>query len=125
VLARRLLLFASLLLLASALGSALRPREDTGRRDRSALNPAPLPADRVTAVLPSDDPVLASVGDIVELTVRSEQADRAEVFDLAVDAPTDARTPATLLVIADRAGRFPVTLRYSGEQVGTLDVRAP
>jgi hypothetical protein len=79
----------------------------------------------VTAVLPSDDPVLASVGDIVELTVRSEQADRAEVFDLAVDAPTDARTPATLLVIADRAGRFPVTLRYSGEQVGTLDVRAP
>ena len=125
MLARRLLLFASLLLLASALGSALGPREDAGRRDQSSLAPAPLPSNRVTASLPSDDPVLADVGDIVELTVRSEQADRAEVDDLGIDAPTDARTPATLLVVADRAGRFPVTLRYSGERVGTLDVRAP
>jgi len=125
VLARRLLLFASLLLLVSALSSALRPREDDGSGGRS--NPA-VPAgssERVRASLPADDPVRADVGDVVELTVRTEEAERAEIRDLGIDGPADPGLPATLLVLADRPGEFPVTLRYSGLRVGTLEVRVP
>lgn len=125
MLARRLLLFASLLLLASALSSALRPRDGGGTRDRSAPVIAAAPADRVRAALPADDPVRADVGDVVELTVRTEQAERAEVRDFGIDGPADPGLPATLLLVVDRAGTFPVTLRYSGEQVGTLEVREP
>ena len=124
MLARRLLLFASLLLLASALSSALRP-DDEPSRDSSAPAITAAPSDRVRASLPAVDPVRVRLGDVVELTVRAEQAERAEIRDLGIDGPADPGLPATLLVVADRAGRFPVTLRYSGERVGTLEVRAP
>lgn len=121
VLARRLLLFAALLLLASAVAGSLAPEEDDGPATTPA--PAAAPSDRVRASLPADEPVVAEVGDVVELTVRADVAERVEIRDLGVDAAVGPDLPATLLLVADRAGRFPVTLRYGGTRVGTLDVR--
>lgn len=122
MLARRLLLFAALMLLAIAAAGALAPQEDDAGPGTPTA-PAAAPSDRVRASLPADEPVVAEVGDVVELTVRADVAERVEIRDLGVDAAVGPGLPATLLVIPDRAGRFPVTLRYGGKRVGTLDVR--
>lgn len=125
VLARRMLLFFSIVLLAAALSSALT----ASTRDEADEAPTPLtrrtdPQDRVTATLPSSRPVKALVGDVVLLTVRAEDAERVEIRPLGVDAAVGPGLPATLLLVADRVGEFPVTLRYSGREIGTLTVRA-
>lgn len=122
--ARRVLLFCSIVLLAAALSSALTSstREDADDAPVALAPPAAAPDDRVRAKLPSEAPVVAELGDVVELDVRAETTERVEIRALGVDAAVGPGLPAKLLVITDRAGEFPVTLRYSGRKIGTLTV---
>jgi len=130
VLARRLLLFASLVLIAAAFSSALTTppvREDERTTPTTPIRGvAAIPgSERIRAELPAKDPIVVDLGAVVELDVSAEEPDRVELVDLAIDAPVAPGTPATLVVTTDRIGTFPITLRLSGEQVGTLEVRAP
>lgn len=125
VLARRLLLFCSIVLLAAALSSALTTStRDDGQESVTPPVAAPAPTARVMAALPGDDTVSARVGDVVELNVTADETERVEIRDLGVDAVVGPGLPAKLLVVADRAGEFAVTLRYSGREIGTLTVAA-
>jgi hypothetical protein len=122
--ARRALLAVAILLLAAALVSSVAPRQ----RERA---PVPVPqaepagaAERRTVEgrLPADGIVRAREGDVVELQVTSRMPDEARIVALGLEAPTEPRLPATLIFVADRAGRFAVTLRDAGTRAGTLEI---
>jgi hypothetical protein len=121
---RRVLFAAAILLALAALLSSLSPRE------RRAVAPsrtqqeaeAERPARTVSGRLPADKVVRVREGNVVELEVMSRQADEVRIDELGVSAPVQPDLPAELRFVADEAGRFPVTLRNSGERLGTLEV---
>jgi hypothetical protein len=128
MLLRRMLLFASLLLVMGAIASAISPRErkatapprtaqapGTGIPDRAAA------ARRVDANLPGR-PVRLKVGDIVTLHVAAPGPEQVSIPDLGLFEPADADLPAEFHLVADQAGRYPVMLGLAGRQVGMLEV---
>jgi hypothetical protein len=126
---RSILLFVAALLLIAALASVIAPRQRTVVGPPTTTQPpqlsAPSPAARtITGSLPADGTIDATVGDIVQLTVTADHPDEAQIFDLGLHAPVDFDLPGVLEFVADQAGRFAVTLRYSGERVGVLVVRS-
>lgn len=119
---RVLLLFAGLLALA-ALASAVAPREPIVREDpRDVAPPAAEAPGVVRGRLPADRTVRATVGDVVELVVAVEAPDEVEIDAFGLDAPADQDSPARFTFIADRAGRYPVRLRFADRRVGVLEV---
>jgi hypothetical protein len=121
---RRVLFVAAVLLALAAVLSSLSPREDRAvapsRTEQDAQ--ARRPARTVSGRLPADKVVRAREGDVVDLEVMSAQPDEARIDDLGVSGPAGPGLPADLRFVADQAGRFPVTLRDSGERVGLLVV---
>ncbi len=123
-----MLLFASLVLLSAAFASALTT---TPEKDRTTTGTASVPpstglsTERVQAELPATEPVIARIGDVVQIDVTATEADRVEILDLGIGQPVNRDTPTSIVLVADRAGTFPVTLRLAGERIGTLEVRAP
>ena len=61
-------------------------------------------------------------GDVVELQVTSRVPDEARIVALGLEGPTEPGLPATLTFVADRPGRFAVTLRDAGTRAGTLEI---
>jgi hypothetical protein len=131
--ARSLLLLTALLLLIAAVSSVLAPRELRSGRGASSLgaaaaNPAPPPGPgdtrELTFRLPGGKAELtADIGDIVHVQAAAETDDVVEIADLGISAPVSPGVPAAFDVIPDHAGRFPVTLRYSGRRIGVLEVQ--
>ena len=121
---RRVLFAAAILLALAALLSSLSPRAQRAvtpsRPQQGAV--AERPARTVSGRLPADKVVRAREGSVVELEVTNPQADEVRIDDLGVSAPVEPDLPADLRFVADEAGRFPVTLRDSGERLGTLEV---
>ncbi len=111
-----------MLLLIAALMSSAVPRE----RRETATAPLPAkisrPAPEVTGELPADRIVRARLGDVVRLEISSEQPDVAELADLGLSTDVAPGLPAELELVADRSGRFAVTLRDSGRSLGVLAV---
>jgi hypothetical protein len=122
---RRLMLPAILLLIVISALSATSSR-NTGRNGAPTTPPQPPPAaaPTVTATLPRDAPLRASVGDVVRLVVKARADDTVTVDALGLEAPVGETVPAELVFVADRPGRFRVSLRDAGESVGTLVVAA-
>ena len=125
---RRVLLFVVLLIAIGAVASATVPREE----DPPVRRPAPAPdvpaqaapvADVVVGRLPGNRDVRAKVGDIVRVEVVHDAADVVQVAALGLSEPVDSGVAAELVFDADRAGRFPVTLRDAGRRVGTIEVK--
>ena len=122
---RRLILFAVLLIVGASLVSAMAPRDRVpDRSSNAAVDPSASrpPASVVEASLPRDKEVRARVGDVIRLVVRAPSADVVQLTSLAVEGPVDADQPTELVFVADRAGRFPVSLRDAGESIGTVRV---
>jgi hypothetical protein len=125
MLLRRMLLFASLLLVTGAIISALAPRED---RATAPPRTTPAPAAAATAqrhieaTLPGERTVRARVGDQVTLRVRSGDSDLAEIEGLGVSQPAEQDIPAVIDFVAPAAGSYPVTLSLAGRTVGTVEV---
>jgi hypothetical protein len=122
---RRLILFAVLLIVGASLVSAMAPRDrGSDRSSNAALDPSASrpPASVVEASLPRVKEIRARVGDVIRLVVRAPSADVVQLTSLAVEGPVDADQPAELVFVADRAGRFPVSLRDAGESIGTVRV---
>ena len=125
MLLRRMLLFASLLLVMGAIASAITPRKDRATAPPKTT-PAPAaaatPVRQVEATLPDDKIVRARVGDQVTLRVRSRGPDQAEIVGLGVSRPADADLPAEIDFIAPEPGRYPVTLSLADRSVGVVEV---
>ncbi len=122
--ARRALLAVAILLLAAALVSSVAPRQ---REPAPVAVPQAEPAGAaarrtVEGRLPADGVVRAREGDVVELQVTSRAPDEARIVALGLEGPTEPGLPATLTFVADRAGRFDVTLRDAGTRAGKLEI---
>lgn len=129
MLARRLLILFAVMLMASALATAISPRSSR-EGDDSPTVPAPAlpaasgPAPReVEATLPSGKPVRVATGDLVTLRVRADEEDQAEITGLGLSEPVGSDLPAELMFVADEPGRYPVTLSLAGREVGVVEVR--
>jgi hypothetical protein len=122
---RRALLAVAILLLTAALVTSVSPRqrERTSSISMPQAEPAGAAERRtVEGRLPADRVVRAREGDIVELEVTSRAPDEARVVALGLEGPTEPGLPAKLTFVADRAGRFAVTLRDAGTRAGKLEI---
>ncbi len=127
MLARRILLYTAVLLLALTIASALTPRDDDGDDATTTTTPragSPSAPDRVDATFPAPDPVRVREGDIVEVTVKATEADRVAIEDLGIRGAVGPGLDAPIVFVADVPGTFPVTLRFTDRTIGTLTVRA-
>lgn len=132
MLLRRMLLFASLLLVLGAVASAIAPRQ-RAVRDRTAPRAAApagttgppsvatgtLPV--VTGTLPGKT-VRARIGDLVKLRATAIEPDLAQIDALGLTEPVEADLPADFEFAADQVGRFAVTLSVSGRRLGYVEV---
>jgi hypothetical protein len=126
MLLRRMLLFASLLLVMGAIASAFTPRKDRATAPPRASAPAPAANTqprRIEATLPADTPVRARVGDIVRLSVRAPGPEQVDIPDLGVSEPADTGVPAVFEIVTDQQGRYPVMLSLADKSVGVVEVQ--
>ena len=128
---RRLLLPVTLLFaVLFLLGSITAPRQGAVR-DRAApeVAPAPLPerggGETRTATIPEDGTVELRVGDLLELTVTSEELGSVEVEALGQIEPVGPDAPARFSFFAHRPGRSEVRLLGTGELLGEIVVLGP
>ncbi|MGI8904174.1 MAG: hypothetical protein ACR2IP_11090 [Solirubrobacteraceae bacterium] len=122
---RRFALLLAVLLVASAVLTAVAPRPDRADGVDSTLPVTPADEDvttAVTATLPRDRVLRAHVGDNIDLTVTAEQPDSATIAALGLTDASAPGAPAQFSFRASRAGSFPVTLTLSGEGAGRVVV---
>jgi hypothetical protein len=129
---RALLLFTATLLLITAIASVLSPRTLRTGHGAAAVaaaannkTPPPAPGDirELTFKVPRTKPLVATVGDIVHVQATVDADEVVEFPELGMDATVSPDVPAQFDVIADRAGTFPLQLRYSGKRIGVLEVK--
>lgn len=66
--------------------------------------------------------VEATVGDLLDLTVRVQEADSVVLDDFDRIEPVDPSSPARIELLLDRPGRFDVRLQRIDRVVGRLEV---
>jgi len=120
--ARRLLVPVTLLFLVLLILGSLAPTDSTN----TDTAPAPPPADvtptrTVQATLPGDD-VRARVGDLVTITVESQDVGGVEIPAFGQSEPVAPEAPALFDLLPTEPGRFPVRDANTGRQVGVLVV---
>ena len=122
--ARRLLLFAAVLMLLAALAFALAPGP-------GGPEPTPGPAtarsvdviERELKADGTDQSIVARVGDLIRFEVAGDYLDQVEIERLDRIDPIEPLTPARFEVIADAAGVYPIRLVDADRRIGRLDIR--
>jgi hypothetical protein len=66
--------------------------------------------------------VSASVGQLVDLSVATSQADSVAIPALGLYTPADPSTPASFSLVPSTPGHFAIRLLSSGRLLGSLDV---
>jgi hypothetical protein len=129
---RALLLFTATLLLVAAISSVIAPRQLRSGHGAAALSAAAAnktpprgPGDvrEHTLKAPRVKPLVVTLGDVVHVDAALPTDDVVEFADLGTEASVSKGVPAVFDVVADRPGRFPLKLRYSGKQIGELEVK--
>lgn len=128
MLARRLLMFAVILLLVTTISTALAPPPQRAP-------PPPVAADAPSAARASrtvertidasrENPTTVEVeaGDLLTLTVSSDEAGAVELRELGQVKAIDPNTDAVFDVVPTRPGRYAVVLLGSERTVGTVRV---
>src|SRR5215210_5932331 len=121
--ARRLLVPVTLLFLVLLILGSLTPSDST-RTGTSTTPPAAPGAARprtVEATLPGRD-VRARVGDLVTLTVESEEVGGVEVPAFGESEPVAPGSPAIFDLLPTEPGRFVVRSAGTGAELGALVV---
>ena len=123
--ARRLLLPVSVLFLVLLVLSSLG-QENQATRSDIATAPGPPPSSRtvgtVEATMPAAEEVRAKVGDLVTLTVESEEPGGVEFPAFGETEPAGPNAPAIFDVMPTEPGRYPVRSTITGEELGELVV---
>lgn len=131
MIARALLTLFAVLLLLGAVSSLFAPRELRAGNGAAALGAAAANSaeptagqvtQRVAGHVPDAEPIRARLGDVVRIEAKVEADDVVVVDDLGITTPVTAGIPALIELVATQAGSFPITLRYSGKEIGTLVV---
>ena len=120
---RRLLIPVAVLFLVLLLGSI---GANQATRDDLATTPGPPPTARtvgtVEATMPSAKEVRARVGDLVTLTVESDEPGGVEIPAFGESEPVAPQAPAVFDVMPTEAGRYRVQSAETGAEIGELVV---
>jgi hypothetical protein len=126
VLARRLLLFAAVLLLLATLAAALAPRPPLADAPPSAL---PASADgagtierRISAEPGESTVVSVRQGEILQLEVEGDLLDSVQLQGLDRIDGVEPLTPARFVVLGERPGVYPIRLLEAGRRIGRLEI---
>jgi hypothetical protein len=123
--ARRLLLPVTVLFLVLLVLGSLGQQNQATRKD-FATTPGPPPNARtvstVEATMPEAKEVRAKVGDLVTLTVESEDLGGVEVPAFGETEPVAPEAPAIFDLLPTEAGRYPVVATETGDEIGVLVV---
>ncbi len=121
--ARRLLVPVSLVFLVLLILGSLAPSDSTRTDSTTPVPPAGgSPPRTVEATMPANDEVRARVGDLVTITVESDQPGGVEMPDFGESEPVAPGAPATFDVLPSEPGRFEVVSTDTGKPVGVLVV---
>jgi hypothetical protein len=142
VFGRRLLILVAVLLGVATLASTVAPPAPRTPRDGTAAPSGTPEAPRsgveadgrvVEATIDAAGaegaggafpPVRARVGDTVVVQVTSDVIDTVAIEELAVDEQVEPDVPATLEVVVETAGTYPVRLLDADREIGELQVAA-
>lgn len=99
------------------------PGEDAlGRSTTTLTTPAASAGETVDAKAPTDEPVRARVGDLVQLTVTLKEADTVVLDAFGVHEDVGPGVPMLVPIVAQRPGTFEIRTRLGGRKVATLVV---
>jgi glucose/arabinose dehydrogenase len=137
MLGRRFLLLVAVLMGLTALAASVAPRDPAIRdRDSERRTPTPAPspavtdqdapttANRVEYTISADaapERVVVTQGDVLALEVTS--AEPGSIMLMGEINAVDPRSAARFHVLADRPGKYDVTVVESARRIGTLEVR--
>jgi len=126
MLARRLLIALALLMVVTALAAALAPRRNSLSESPAPTSPAVAqaaaePVEKTLDAQADDQRVDARVGQIVRITVNTDQLDSVELGDLGTET-ADPESPAHFEILADTPGTYPIELLQAERQIGELVV---
>ena len=127
MLARRLLLFAAVLMLLTTLASAIAPRQPLPAPGAVAPDPA-LPAGgvlerRISADPGSDASVTMRRGELLRLEVEGDVLDAVAIERLDRVEGIEPLTPARFEVLAEEPGVYPIRLVEAGRRIGRIEIR--
>ena len=126
MLARRLLIALALLMVITALAAALAPRRSSLSETPTPTSPAVAqaaaePVEKTLDAQADDQRIDAKVGQIVRITVNTDELDSVELGDLGTET-ADPESPAHFEILADTPGTYPITLLQAERQIGELVV---
>ena len=126
MLARRLLIALALLMALTALAAGLAPRKsplsDTPSPTSPAISQAAAePVEKTLDAQADDQRVDARVGQIVRITVNTDELDSVELGELGTET-ADPESPAHFEILADAPGTYPIELLQAERQIGELVV---
>ena len=124
MIARRLLLFAAVLMLLTALAAGLTPREQQSLSSADGTLPA---GDRVVKRIPADPAANTRVsvqrGDLLELEVAGDRLDSVLIERLDRIDAIEPTTPARFNMVVDAtAGIYPIRLVEADQRIGAIVV---
>ena len=129
MLARRLLIALAVLMALTALAAGLAPRESAlrGGEDTTtpavAASPAPPPVEQVLDAQAEGQRVKAEVGQIVRITVRSDELATVSLEEAGIET-AEADSPAIFELYADTPGSYGIDTIDPDRQIGTLEISA-
>jgi|RhiMethySRZTD1v2_1073278.scaffolds.fasta_scaffold1648690_2 hypothetical protein len=126
MLARRLLIALALLMAITALAAGLAPRKSPLSDTPAPASPARSqaaaePVEKTLDAQADGQRVEARVGQIVRITVNTDELDSVSIDDLGTET-ADPDSPAHFEVLADAPGTYPIELLDADRQIGELVV---
>lgn len=98
--------------------------QDGDRGTATAVTPRATSDRTVEAKVPRKEPIVARVGETVELTVTLEDNDTLRLDAFGVEEDIAEGVPTPVLIDAIAPGRYDLKLEDSGRTIGRLVVRA-
>jgi hypothetical protein len=126
MLARRLLIALAVLMALTALAAGVAPRENAPGDDEPAATPAATsaaakPVEQVLDAQGEGQRVEAKVGQMVRLTVRSDELATVSLEEVGIET-ADVDSPAIFELLADAPGSYGIDLIDPDRRIGTLEI---
>lgn len=124
----RLLIVATAMVAVLALVAGFAAENEQNNEDRrnateTVVAPAPAPTKVIDAYVPRAKPIVARVGQSVQLTVKLTQDDTLTIDAFGLDETIAANVPTPILFTAISPGRYDLKLQNSGKVIGQLVVK--
>ncbi len=115
------IVLALLVVILNVFSSSQRANNQATTTAPAVAQQQPQPA-AIEATLPSNGAVRAQPGQSVNLLIRSDSPDVAQIEKLGLSVAVGPGIPGALSVVVPSHGRYPVTLQLTKRTIGVIDV---